>query len=372
MHHIPRSLAMLKSALPDSSLHYAPAHLDDVARLRYEVCGVIAQLNWLFSGCPEVVGVTVIPRLGDGDEEDAEIAAVDLAVHLVSRSGDSSPIVLRYSTEWETQERVEAAERICAAIGRKFDISAFLRLVGSENRLFVQQGSLALTREANKESISWGALDFDGFYSRRDGAADQTAERQSQLSQAPAYWNRATVVGIPDRLEAGMSVDACDSNGVSALVAATVFANDWSMTSLCRAGADPNMVDGTGHSAVSAAIAAKNWPGFRSLVDAGGNPDGPKFMPTLLVAFETGSADVGVAQVLEHGGDVARIMPDGVPFNAALDRFKGRFVREEREWEWGKVSEMVLSKSAELSVADSIGYVGDPDDIKVSKTELAL
>jgi hypothetical protein len=369
--YVKRSLRMLKAALPESSLEWDPAFADEEVRLREQSVGVALTIGHIFSICSKLLSIEVTP---DGDRRDGELVGdVELVAKFTlapDRTGDVAA-TFTLSSEARSFKRKEAVRQLEAAVGRPIDWPGLSSALAGKINVW-QLGSLTLTRESFLASIVGKHLDADVFFSRRNSRVSVLAlEQQDMLVRPPAYWNRATVGNIPGRLAAGMDPHAYDRNGVSALVAATIFGSVDTVTALCAAGADPNAVDGSGHSAMSAAIAAKNWPGFRHLLREGGDPNGPRSMPTLLVALRNSAADVAVEQIIAAGGDVGRWMPDGRPFNDPLDRFKPG-ASSDGAWAWGKVEEMVRSKMTEEAIVGSVEYDGVPSENRLSKSGPAL
>lgn len=132
-------------------------------------------------------------------------------------------------------------------------------------------------------------------------------------SKPPQRWTSLTISRVKNYLNHGVSPDACDSAGVSALNAAVLCGRHPDVHWLIAAGADLNESDLTGMNPVSCAVSRADEGLLEVLVKAGASPDGTKFAPTIPLAVSLGGLGCKklVQKLLDLGASSSQKLPDG-------------------------------------------------------------
>jgi hypothetical protein len=182
--------------------------------------------------------------------------------------------------------------------------------VSSNASFWGQYLNLEIDRARIEDALEVWPLDAWAIMSR---VLDEEVE-VIDYSKPPERWTSLTISRVKNYLDNGVSPDACDSVGVSALNAAVLCGRHADVHWLMVAGADLDEADLTGMNPVSCAVSRSDEGLLEVLVNAGANPDGSKFAPTIPLAMSSspGSARLKlVRKLLDLGASTSQRLPDG-------------------------------------------------------------
>lgn len=171
-----------------------------------------------------------------------------------------------------------------------------------------KHNEFTITRAQVKAALSTDPIDYADAFNRIFGWGEPV---HFDFTRAPHRWSPLTLSRVGEYLAGGVSPDACDSFGVTALNAAVKYGRHPWVAPLLRAGADVDLADASGMNPVSTTVADGDVGMLDVLVRAGANPNGSRFAPSLAVASLRSDAVELITRLVGMGADPHQMLPVG-------------------------------------------------------------
>lgn len=207
-----------------------------------------------------------------------------------------------------------------------FDFQGVGSLTGTGEAFWSKHNDFTITREMVSRAISTDPIDYAHALNAIFGWGEPV---DFDCSRPPHRWSPVTLSRIDQYLAGGVSPDACDAFGVTALNAAVGYGRHPWMHPLMRAGADLDLADATGLNPVSTAVTRGDQGLLEVLVRAGANPNGSRFAPSIALASIRSDANELIAKLVALGADTGQRLPDGTRLSDDFDRVSPEPVRRE-------------------------------------------